>query len=328
VILSGDATDHLYVYVQPELNALPADGDFSLQLRDLYSDISIDQKKEFRFRVGQSKVPFGWVNMQSSQNRLALERPDALNSAVEGERDVGAFFYWAPEEIRTRFRDLVRNGLKGSGDYGVVGFGIYTGQGLNRLDFNGNVHWIARLTYPFALPGGQIIEPGVQGYWGDFVPRTREITVGGTAVTPSFEPGNGLTDTRGAVTFVLYPQPVGFEAEWNFGEGPELNDSQTRIRDDFLHGGYVQASYRLEIDYGIFFPFVRWQYYDGGRKFARNAPHVRVNEWDFGIEWSPLHEVELSTIYTYTPKRTDSNDAPYENFEDASRLGLQLQWNY
>lgn len=327
IILSGDVTDHLYIYVQPELNALPADGDFSLQLRDLYADISIDKKKEFRFRVGQSKVPYGWVNMQSSQNRLALERPDSINSAIEGERDVGVFFYWAPEEIRARFRDLVKNGLKGSGDYGVFAFGAYSGQGLNKLDSNNNVHWVARLAYPFVLPNGQIIEPGIQGYWGKFVTRTQSISVNGTSFTPN-APHYGSTDRRVGVSAIVYPQPIGFEFEWNFGEGPELDGDQQAIHTKSLQGGYVETSYKLDFDYGIFFPFVRWQYYEGGRKFAKNAPHVDTNEWDFGIEYTPIPEVELSAIYTYTPFRVDSKDATYSGFHDASRLGLQLQWNY
>jgi hypothetical protein len=49
-------------------------------------------KKEYRVRVGQSKVPLV-LKTQSSQNRLTLDRNDALNSAVANERDLGAFFY-------------------------------------------------------------------------------------------------------------------------------------------------------------------------------------------------------------------------------------------
>ncbi|MBM3773272.1 MAG: hypothetical protein FJW27_18680 [Acidimicrobiia bacterium] len=55
---------------------------------------SLDTQNAWRLRFGQSKVPFGSVNMQSSQNRAPLERPDALNSAVEGERDLGAALMW------------------------------------------------------------------------------------------------------------------------------------------------------------------------------------------------------------------------------------------
>jgi hypothetical protein len=87
--------------------------------------LSFDTK--FRLRVGQSKVPFGFENLQSSQNRLTLDRNDAL-SAVANERDLGAFFYWAPSKIRERFAMLVKDGYKGSGDYGVFAFGVYNGQ--------------------------------------------------------------------------------------------------------------------------------------------------------------------------------------------------------
>ncbi len=327
LILSGDVTDRLYVYVQPDMMASPGDGDFSLQMRDLYADIAIDQDKEFRVRVGQSKVPFGFVNLQSSQNRIPLERPDPLNSAVEGERDIGAYLFWAPTELRDRFRDLVRRGLKGSGDYGVLALGVYSGQGLNRLDLNDSVHWLARLTYPFELPGGQIIEPGVQGYWGKFVPRVREIPVGEETVTPVSAKG-GVEDWRVGLSFVVYPQPIGLEAEWNLGDGPTLDAEDFAIRSKFLHGGYVQGSYKVDFDYGELYPVVRWQYYDGGRKFARNAPRVRTNEIDMGFEWAPIPEVEVATIYTYSLFRTDSSDAPYDEFKDASRVGMQLQWNY
>jgi hypothetical protein len=50
--------------------------------------LSFDAKKEYRVRIGQSKVPYGFENLQSSQNRLTLDRNDALNSAVVNERDL------------------------------------------------------------------------------------------------------------------------------------------------------------------------------------------------------------------------------------------------
>jgi hypothetical protein len=86
--------------------------------------LSFDTKEFCKSRT--SKVPFGFENLQSSQNRLTLDRNDALNSAVANERDLGAFFYWAPSKIRERFAMLVKDGYKGSGDYGV--FALYNGQ--------------------------------------------------------------------------------------------------------------------------------------------------------------------------------------------------------
>ena len=184
-IFSGDATEHVSLYAQMDFNGSTGAADFSLQMRDLYADVWLDHARLWRVRIGQSKVPYGWVNLQSSQNRAALERPDALNFAVEGERDLGAYLMWNSADAKTRFRDLVGLGLKGSGDYGVVSVGAYSGQGLNRSDQNGDVHLFARVSYPFKLASGQYVELGVQGYRGRFVSPVQAITVGGASITPT-----------------------------------------------------------------------------------------------------------------------------------------------
>lgn len=323
-IFSGDITPHLFLYAQLDYNgSVGGTGDRGLQSRDLYADIALDQDKEYRFRVGQSKVPFGFVNLQSSQNRAPLERPDALNSAAEGERDIGVFFYWAPKRIREVFRDLVRKGLKGSGDYGVIGLGAYSGQGLNRADQNGEFHWIARASYPFTFDNGQILELGVQAYTGDFVVGTAAIG----AATPTSDP-EGVDDERVGLSAVLYPQPFGFEAEWNWGRGPQLASDLASIDDRSLHGGYVQVNCAVATANGPLFPFARFNYYDGARKFARNAPWSEVSELDFGVEWSPWPEIELAIMYTRTFHRTDTSTSPFDEVEGADRLAFQLQWNY
>jgi hypothetical protein len=103
-----------------------------------------------------------------------MDRSDALNSAVAGERDLGAFIYYAPADIRKRFKQLTDTGLKGSGDYGVIGVGVYEGQTINQSDQNTNKHVVLRLTYPF-LFGQQLLEAGVSGYTGSsWCERMRE----------------------------------------------------------------------------------------------------------------------------------------------------------
>jgi hypothetical protein len=327
-VFSGDVTDRLSLYAQSDFNGSTGAADFSVQMRDLYADIWLDKAKFFRVRAGQSKIPFGWVNMQSSQNRAPLERPDAINSAAEGERDYGATFMWTPSTAKQVFRDITARGLKGTGDYGLVAVGLYAGQGPNRSDQNGQTHVVGRVAYPFKLASGQFVEVGVQAYHGRFVTPVQAIAVGGGAsITPMQDP-DGPLDQRVGFTAVWYPQPIGVETEWNFGRGPELSPDNTRIESESLHGGYVQINYRLQHPSGTWFPFTRWNYYDGARKFARNAPPTRVNEIDFGLEFAKWAEVELSGMYTHTFHRTRTGSFPYTSTLDANRVGVQLQWNY
>ena len=108
IIFFGQIHKNVYFYIQPDFaSSASSTGLNFTQIRDAYFDIGFDPKNEFRVRIGQSKVPFGFENMQSSQNRLPLDRNDGLNSAVSNERDMGAFFYWAPEKIRKLFANMV-----------------------------------------------------------------------------------------------------------------------------------------------------------------------------------------------------------------------------
>jgi hypothetical protein len=328
LVLTGEVSDHLELYAQADVFASTGAATVSLQLRDLYADINLDPRKAFRVRVGQSKVPFGWVNMQSSQHRVALERPDAINSAVEGERDLGAFLMWAPPEVRARFDAISDKGLKGSGDYGVAALGVYSGQGLNRSDRNGEVHVLGRLSYPFQHPSGQLFELGVQGYRGKFVSGVEAIVPSeGAPFTPD-QPVDGVLDRRVGITAVWYPQPLGVEVEWNVGDGPSLSEDFTTIEKGSLNGGYAQVSYLYRNGIGRWMPFARWHYFDGARKFADNAPRVHVEELDIGLEFARWAELELSMMYTRTFERTRSGLFPYEATQDANRVGFQVQWNY
>ncbi|MCX6856415.1 MAG: porin [Verrucomicrobia bacterium] len=329
---SGDISNHVYLYSQVDFFG-SATGSVSnvLSARDYYADVSLDSAREFRVRLGLSKVPYGWSNLQSSQNRLALERPDAINGAVEGERDIGAFFYWAPYGIRNRYKDLVKMGLRGSGDYGVLALGAYSGNGINRADNNGSTHYVARLAYPFELPNGQFIEFGVQGYTGDFLPTTASFKNpnGAGNITPRLEGGGkkGLTDQRVGISAIIYPQPFGLEAEWNWGQGPVLSKDLRTITSDSLSGGYLQASYRhIFAEQQELIPFIRWQHFDGGRKFATNAPRNDVDEISLGLRYIPYPELEMSLMYTHG-SRTNTNVAPYKE-ANADYIGLQAQINF
>ena len=320
LILSGDISDRVFMYIQPDLASSAGTGQHYAQLRDLYFDVSLDKKKEFRIRVGQSKVPFGFENLQSSQNRLSLDRSDPLNSAVSNERDLGAFFYWAPEHIRKRFSHLVSSGLKGSGDYGVFGAGLYNGQTANRPEANNNLHTIARFSYPFELKSGQFIEAGISGYTGQY-------TVGRDQRSPATQGPEVFQDKRLAASFVVYPQPFGFQAEYNAGRGPMFNPAAARIENHGLQGGYGQFMYMTKFRGHVLTPYVKAGYFDGGKKHELDARRYLVREQEFGVEWQPNPYIELTTAYTHSD-RTYEDLQRLDNRQIGNLMRFQLQFNY
>lgn len=322
IIFSGQVHERVFFYIQPDFASSPATGvqQFA-QIRDAYFDVGLDPKNEFRFRIGQSKIPYGFENMQSSQNRIPLDRNDALNSAASNERDIGIFFYWAPGKIRDRFKSLVEDGLKGSGNYGVFGLGIYNGQTANRAEENNGEHVIARLTYPFKVGSKQIVEPGIQAYTGYTVVATR--TNGVTGINNDFS----YLDQRTAATLMIYPQPLGFMGEYNWGTGPEYDPETNSILQQDLEGGYAMVSYKADFREQTMIPFVRYQYYDGGKKHERDARSHLVREWEIGTEWQVNRNFEIVAMYTMSERRFEDGARP-DNFQRGNLLRLQFQLNF
>lgn len=322
IIFSGQISKQVYFYIQPDFASAASSTSLNFaQLRDAYMDIGFDKKNEFRVRVGQSKIPFGFENLQSSQNRLPLDRNDALNSAVTNERDMGAFFYWAPAKKRKLLSDLVKTGLKGSGDYGIFAFGVFNGQTANKPDLNNELHMVGRLSYPFEL-GSQVIEVGVQGYTGNYV-LSKELISSGAKTTSD----KSYTDERVAGSFVLYPKPFGIQAEYNVGKGPEFNKATNTIEEQDLEGGYVTLSYLTKVKNHIVIPFVRYQYYNGGKKHELDARSYEVEETELGVEWQPVPQFELVVMYTMS-KRKFEDYVLRDNYQEGSLLRLQAQINF
>ncbi|MDP3542378.1 MAG: porin [Elusimicrobiota bacterium] len=322
LVISGDVHERVYLYIQPDFATdASATAQHFAQLRDFYADLSVDAAKEFRFRVGQSKIPYGFENLQSSQNRLSLDRNDALNSAVANERDLGVFFYWAPADTRKRLSALVSSGLKGTGDYGVVGLGVYNGQTANKHEANDSMHVVGRVAYPFRTEGGQYIEAGVQGYMGRYVVPAAQRT--SATVRGDFE----HHDRRAAASFIVYPQPLGFQAEYNFGVGPEYDPVTRRVENKHLQGGYAQVMYMLRRSGQVVTPFVRAQYYEGGKKHETDARRYLVRQVEGGIEWQLHKALELTAAYS-REDRAFQDDAARANRQKGGRMRLQLQVNF
>ncbi len=350
MIFSGDVHERLYVYLQPDFASnVPGSNDNThfAQIRDWYGDVYLDDEKVNRVRVGQSKMPFGWENLQSSSNRIPLDRNDALNSGFRNERDLGVVYYWTPRWAQDFFKEVLEQGLKGSGNYGVFGLGAYNGQGGSLLELNDNLHLVSRLTLPMTLANCQRMEVGVQGYIGEYA-------VTGSTIDPPGAPGlsrpsgtvdfsnastiaataknrNGWADRRLAGSFIWYPQPLGFQAEWMVGRGPALDPTQTTLENRSLYGGYAMLTYKID-SRGIWFPFVRYSYFQGGYKSERNAPYVNISEWEAGTEWQISSGSELTLSYLMTDRtNTTANglagSTSYGQFV-GDVLRLQFQINY
>lgn len=329
LVLQGDVTDRISLYLQHDFATAvnnQSNGErrehFG-QLRDAYVDVAIDRDQRFKLRFGQSKVPFGWKNLQSSSNRLTLDRSDGINSGAPGERDIGMVAYFTPERVQAIWDRLERDGQKLFGNYGAFGLALYNGQGTNRSEQNGSLMKVALATWPFELDGlggafrGQVLELGSSAYLNRFRP---EVRTGGTS-------DRDFADRRIGLHAILYPQPLGFQAEWNWGRGPEYDPELGAIREKRLTGGYGQVMFDGEaIGLPDLLPFGRWQRYRGGWKALTNAPRLETDELELGIEWQAIEALELTLSYANMTRR--EADERRTGRAQGDLIRTQLQWSY
>jgi hypothetical protein len=134
-------------------------------------------------------------------------------------------------------------------------------------------------------------------------------------------------DERFGFHAMLYPQPLGFQAEWNWGRGPEYDRDLGAITTKRLNGGYIQTMARVRRSpLGPFMPYVRWQRYRGGWKALPNAPRLDTDEWELGVEFQPTPPLELTIAYARM-ERTEADERRIGQAE-GSLIRTQLQWNY
>ncbi len=329
LVLQGDLNDRVSFYLQPDFAQNVANQSVGerresfLQLRDAYADVFLDADKRFRLRFGQSKVPFGWENLQSSSNRLTLDRSDGINSAVPSEREIGIVAYYTPARTQAIWDRLQADGQKLFGNYGAFGLGVFNGQGVNREEANDAVMVTAMATWPIALDAlgpafaGQVVEIGGAAIRNRIQP---EVRGGGVSDAP-------FDDDRIGLHAILYPRPFGVQAEWNWGRGPEYDRRAGRIVERSLSGGYVQAMARVRRSpFGPFMPYARWQRYRGGWKAALNAPPLDTEELELGIEFQPTPPLELTIAYAQMDRA--EADERRTGRAEGSVLRTQLQWNY
>ena len=329
--ISGFIHPKMYFYFQTDF---ASDGKNLGQLRDAYFDVYTNRENTLWFRFGQSKVLYGFDNMQSSQNRIPLDRSDPINSAIKNERDLMLSVYYAPKKRKQYYEELLRKGLKGSGNYGVISAGLYNGQTANSVipEDNHSMHGVVHFSMPFKTVKGQYWETSLHGYYGQY--QTAEVTEGVTAKNQWNDNGGWISakgaffeDARVATSFMYYPQPFGFQLEYNVGTGPEYEWETNSIANKFLHGGYVMFIGNLKVGESKIYPFTRVQYYKGGKKFELDARKYDMAELEIGTEWSPFYPFEVQVTYAYA-KRYYSDGANPVNNQTGHLLRFQFQVNY
>jgi hypothetical protein len=330
LVLQGDISDRVSLYLQPDFATAVNNQAGSErregfgQLRDAYVDVFLDQEKRFRVRFGQSKVPVGWENMQSSSNRLTLDRSDAINSAVPGERDLGIVAYYTPPKVQKIWDRLEDDGQKLFGNYGAFGLGVFNGQGISKSEQNRNLMKVALATWPFELDGlggafkGQVLEIGGSAMLNKVQPELRSGGVSPVA----------FNDNRVGIHAILYPQPFGIQGEWAWGKGPQYDPAAQAVQEKTLSGGYIQMMVQLPTspEFGRLMPYGRWQHYRGGWKAGTNAPRLETDELELGLEWQPFDALEFTVAYARM-KRREADERRMGRAE-GSLIRTQVQWNY
>lgn len=74
-------------------------------------------------------------------------------------------------------------------------------------------------------------------------------------------------------------------------------------------------------------PFIKYQNYDGGKKYEKDARSYRVSDLEIGIEWQPVKQFELVAIYTISDRRYE-DFLNQENHQKGQLLRLQARVNF
>jgi hypothetical protein len=75
------------------------------------------------------------------------------------------------------------------------------------------------------------------------------------------------------------------------------------------------------------YPFAKFQYYDGGKKFEKDARSYVVRDYEIGLEWQPFKAFELVAEWVIAD-RTFEDSTLKNNRQQGNLLRLQAQFNF
>ncbi len=304
-VLAGQVSDRVGVYLQTDFATQLGTSTQAATLVDAWGEYYFDHNKEYRLRIGQQRVPCSFDNWQASRQRMAIDRADATQSCAFGERDLGVSAQWTPKWAQHRWKEMI-DYMYGAGDWGMVNVTVYNGQGRNFTQYDDNLHVGMRLAYPLELPGGRLMEVGMNANRGKSTvsmgtPSNSSLTLFSFNADQTSERTN-YTDEHLNVYVYVPPQPWGMIAEYMTGRTPKRG-ADGIVRDSSLYGGYVQGHYQWKYsDNGLVNFYSRWQEYYGGLKFLTGAPNGQMKELELGAAWMPDPQWEITLAYTFTQR--------------------------
>jgi Phosphate-selective porin O and P len=120
---------------------------------------------------------------------------------------------------------------------------------------------------------------------------------------------------------------LGFQAEYNLGRGPEFDPISKTTKLQNLNVGYAQTMYRIKKENYTLIPFIKYQYYNGGKKFEIDARKYRVKDLELGIEYQIKDYFELVGLYMISDRIFEDYVLPI-NHQKGRTLRLQAQFNF
>ena len=58
------------------------------------------------------------------------------------------------------------------------------------------------------------------------------------------------------------------------------------------------------------YPFAKFQYYDGGKKYEKDARSYVVRDYEIGVEWQPIKALELTAEYVIADRTFEDSALP------------------
>lgn len=276
-------------------------------VKDVWVQRLFGDDRQWRLRLGQQKLPFGFETAQSDADRLPFERTNLATTFFPGNRDTGLVFYYTCPQDAALF--AAGREVFGAGDYGNFALGFFNGQGAayrtldsgarvyDGAETNSNKHLALRAAKPFALGrNGRYAEAGVSYWHGRYFSRKAD---------------GEFDDRLLGLHAYLSPRPWGLQAEYFTGE---------------TEGGDVDAWYAMGLwrtgRKGLL--FARYEDYDGPRKGRGPGNLFDRQRWCLGYAYDLDRRTRLTLEYDLEHVNAAGNRPAFRN----DVLGLQLQATY